>query len=176
MHMSSHEDGMINKKKTRGGITVGNGEVMVAMKVGDIPCEICDKCGNKISIGTITDFVLTRSSPFNLRSITKMMKLGWTLGGDKTSGITLAKGAVRDITLKFVLQSAQELSPREVASSFLGLIHTIAKTPAMVPVVIYDKHKNAMSNFSPDIVPKLDTYVPSSPPESAEARTKSTFT
>jgi hypothetical protein len=29
MHMSPHEDGMINKKKTRGGITVGNGEVMV---------------------------------------------------------------------------------------------------------------------------------------------------
>jgi hypothetical protein len=43
VHMSPHEEGMINRKKTRGGITVGNGEVMVAKKTGDIPCEICDK-------------------------------------------------------------------------------------------------------------------------------------
>jgi hypothetical protein len=85
MHISPHEDGMINKKNTRDGITVGNGEAMVAKKMGDIPCEICYKYGNKISTGTITDVVLTRSSPFNLFSITKMMKLGWTLGGDKIS-------------------------------------------------------------------------------------------
>ena len=46
VHMSPHEKGMTNNvKKIHGGITVGNGEVMVAKKVGDIPCEICGKPG-----------------------------------------------------------------------------------------------------------------------------------
>jgi hypothetical protein len=39
VHMAPHEEGMVNMKNTRGGITVGNGEVMVAKKTGDIPCE-----------------------------------------------------------------------------------------------------------------------------------------
>jgi hypothetical protein len=30
VHMSPHEEGMTNKKKIRGGVTVGNGEVIVA--------------------------------------------------------------------------------------------------------------------------------------------------
>jgi gag-polypeptide of LTR copia-type len=43
VHMSPHEEGMINIKNIRGGITVGNGETMVTKKIGDIPCDICDK-------------------------------------------------------------------------------------------------------------------------------------
>jgi hypothetical protein len=38
-----HEEGMVNMKNIRGGITVGNGEVMVAKKTGDILCELCDQ-------------------------------------------------------------------------------------------------------------------------------------
>ena len=38
VHMSPHEKGMTNMKtNTGGGITVGNGEVVVAKKRGDIP-------------------------------------------------------------------------------------------------------------------------------------------
>ena len=64
VHMSPQEKGMINVKKIHGGITVGNGEVMVAKKVGDIPCEICDKHGNTLQTAKISEVALTKSSPF----------------------------------------------------------------------------------------------------------------
>jgi hypothetical protein len=70
----------------------------MASKVGDIPCEMCDKYGNVLKKCIVTDVALTRGSPFNLFSLTKMMKQGWTLSGDKITGITLTKG---DQTLKF---------------------------------------------------------------------------
>jgi hypothetical protein len=92
VHMTPHEDGMINARKIRGGITVGNCEVMVAKKTGDILCQICDKYGRPLQNGIITEVALTKSSPFSLFSVTKMMKQGWKLGGDKTIGITLTKG------------------------------------------------------------------------------------
>jgi hypothetical protein len=98
VHMSPHHEGMVNMKNTRGGITVGNGEVMVTKKIGDIPCEIMDKHGNPLKNCVIKDVALTKSSPFNLFSLTKMMKVGWTLGGDQDTGITLSKG---DQTLNF---------------------------------------------------------------------------
>jgi hypothetical protein len=92
IHMSPHQEGMVNMKNTRGGITVGNGEVMVAKKTGDIPCEIMDKYGTPLKTCVIKDVALTKSSPFNLFSITKMKKQGWTLGGDQETGTTLSKG------------------------------------------------------------------------------------
>jgi hypothetical protein len=92
VHMSPHQEGMVNMKNTRGGITVGNGEVMVAKKTGDIPCEIIDKYGTPLKTCVIKDVALTKSSPFNLFSLTKMMKQGWRLGGDQETGITLSKG------------------------------------------------------------------------------------
>jgi hypothetical protein len=39
-------------------------------------------------------FALSKSSPFNLFSLTKMMKDGWKLGGDREIGITLTKGKI----------------------------------------------------------------------------------
>jgi hypothetical protein len=65
---------------------------MLAKKTGDIPCEIMDKYGNPLKTCVIKDVALTKSSPFNLFSLTKMMKQGWTLGGDQETGITLSKG------------------------------------------------------------------------------------
>jgi hypothetical protein len=92
VHMSPHQEGMVNMKKTGGGITVGKGEVMVAKQAGDIPCEIMDKYGNPLKTCVIKDVALTKSSSFNMFSLTKMMKQGWTLGGDQETGITLSKG------------------------------------------------------------------------------------
>jgi hypothetical protein len=92
VHMSPHQEGMVNMKNTRGGIAVGKGEVMVAKKTGEIPCEIMDNYGNPLKTCVIKDVALTKSSPFNLFSLTKMMKQGWTLGGDQETGITLSKG------------------------------------------------------------------------------------
>jgi hypothetical protein len=90
-------------KKTKGGITVGNGEVMVANRIGDIPCEIMDKHGSSVTTGMMTEVAWMKGLPFNLFSLTKMMKKGWTLRGDKTSGITLAmadKKLVFDIPIE----------------------------------------------------------------------------
>jgi hypothetical protein len=39
----------------------------------------------------MTDVALINNTPFNLFSLTKMMKQGWILNGDKTNGITLSK-------------------------------------------------------------------------------------
>jgi hypothetical protein len=46
VHMTSYANGMTNIKEVRGGITVGNGEIIETKQTGDIPCEICDRNGN----------------------------------------------------------------------------------------------------------------------------------
>jgi hypothetical protein len=90
--LTPHEEGMVNMKNIRGGITVGNGEVMVAKETGDIPCELCDRHGNLVRSGKITEVALIKNCPFNLFSVTIMMKEGWKLSGDSEVGITLSKG------------------------------------------------------------------------------------
>jgi hypothetical protein len=35
VHMSSYDEGMVNLRKTKGDISVGNGEVMVTKRKGD---------------------------------------------------------------------------------------------------------------------------------------------
>jgi hypothetical protein len=74
--MSPHEEGMINVKNTPGGITVGNGEVIVAKKTGDIPGVICDKHGNTLNTATISEVALMKGTQFNLFSLTKLMTQG----------------------------------------------------------------------------------------------------
>jgi hypothetical protein len=91
VHMTPYEEGMINMKSMPGGITVGNGDIMETSKSGDIPCVICDKHGQSLTSGMVTEVALIRGSPFNIFSLTKMMNLGWTLGGDSSKGITLTK-------------------------------------------------------------------------------------
>jgi hypothetical protein len=92
VHMSPHEEGMTNKKKIRGEITVGNGEVIVTKLSGDIPCEVQDKHGKSVTKALISDVVLTKGTPYNLFSLTKMMSQGWILRGKNNTGITLKKG------------------------------------------------------------------------------------
>jgi hypothetical protein len=82
VHMSPHQEGMVNMKNTLGGMNVSIGEVMVAKKTGDIPCEIMDEYENPLKTCVIKDVALAKGSPFNLFSLTKMMKQGWRLGGD----------------------------------------------------------------------------------------------
>jgi hypothetical protein len=77
VHMTPQEEGMVNMRNTRGGITVGNGEVMVTKKKGDIPCEFCNRHGNMVHTGKITDVALIKNCQFNLFSVTKMMREGW---------------------------------------------------------------------------------------------------
>jgi hypothetical protein len=71
MHMTPYEDGMMNKKMMNSIITIGNGEQMRANMVGDIPCVICDKYGNSLNTGMLTEVTVTKNSPYNLFSLTK---------------------------------------------------------------------------------------------------------
>jgi hypothetical protein len=81
VHMTPHNDGMTNVTNMSGHITVGNGQTMKTTKTGNIMCEIKNKKDNTTKSGLLTDVCLTKSSPFNLFSLTKMMKSGWKLGG-----------------------------------------------------------------------------------------------
>jgi hypothetical protein len=57
---------------------------------------------------------LTKGTPFNLLSLTKMMKLGRTLGGDNSTGITLTKD---NIVLTFAI-------PIETPNGIVYAMHT----------------------------------------------------
>jgi hypothetical protein len=92
VHMTPHEEGMVNMKNTRGGITVGSGQTMMTTKTDNIMCEIQNKLDKTTKAGLLTDVCLTTSSPFNLFSLTKMMKSGWRLGGSYKDGIMLSNG------------------------------------------------------------------------------------
>jgi hypothetical protein len=90
MHMSPHINGMINMQQNKtNGITVGHGEVMIVKQRGDILSELCDSKAVPIMHATIKDVVVNKNFPFHLLSLTKLMKQGWILGGDKNNGITL---------------------------------------------------------------------------------------
>jgi hypothetical protein len=156
VHMSPHEEGMINIKKTRGGITVGNGEVMVAKKTGDIPCEICDKYGKTLTTGLITDVSLTKNSPFNLFSLTKMMRQGWKLGGDNMNGITLEK---KDKVLKFDIPIE---TPKGVVYAMYVRRSEIA-APVMPTIMNIEKAHRVLGHQSEEAtrkteISRLDNY------------------
>jgi hypothetical protein len=92
MYMTQQVNGMINIQRNKAnGITVCSGEFMVAKQRGDIPSELCDNEGHSIMKATIKDDVVNKNFPFNLFSLSKLMKQGWVLGGDEMKGITLTK-------------------------------------------------------------------------------------
>jgi hypothetical protein len=67
--------------------------------------------------------------------------------------------AARELTLKFLFQSSQELSPREVAGPCLQLIHAIAKIKTTLPNIVLDQHGNTITNFSHDVLSKFNQYL-----------------
>jgi hypothetical protein len=93
VHTSPHDFGMhdIVAAKASDAITVGNGQNEKANKVASITGIRCDKHGNELGQSTLTDVTHLPTGMFNLFSLTKMMKLGWTLGGDSKS-VWLTKG------------------------------------------------------------------------------------
>jgi hypothetical protein len=74
----------------------------------------CDKRGQTLKSGIVTEVALTKGTPFNLLSLTKMMKLGRTLGGDNSTGITLTKD---NIVLTFAI-------PIETPNGIVYAMHT----------------------------------------------------
>jgi hypothetical protein len=152
VHISPHEHGMINKKKIRGGLTVGNGEVMMANKVGDIPCEMRDMYGNVLKKGIVKDGAVTRGSPFNLFSLTRMMKQGWALGGDKITGITLTKG---DQALKFDMPIE---TPKGVVYA-MYMRRTEVAAPAMPTTMNIAKAHSLLGHQSEDATRKTAKHL-----------------
>jgi hypothetical protein len=96
VHTTPHFQGAINKRDatTEDSITVGNGNTESASKIADVPGVMCDKCGNELSHGTMKNVTLLPTGKFNLFSISKMLTLGWTMGGDKTA-IWITKGSMK---------------------------------------------------------------------------------
>jgi hypothetical protein len=152
VHMTPHSEGMIRLKNTKGGITVGNGEVLVAKKTGDIPSEICDKYGNVVTTGIVTDVALTKGSPFNLFSLTKAMQQGWILGGDNTSRITLTKGTnvlkfdIPIVTPKGVVY-AMYMRRTEVAASSVSTTMKIEKAHRLLGHQSEDTTRQTTAKF-----------------------------
>ena len=87
VHTTPHFHGAVNKRDatSEDSITVGNGSSETAAKIADIPGVVCDKYGNERHAGTLRDVTLLPTGKFNLFSLSKMMKLGWTMGGDANS-------------------------------------------------------------------------------------------
>jgi hypothetical protein len=85
--LHTHSQGAINKRdaKLEDLITVSNGSNETASKIVDIPGVVCDRQGNEIQTGTLKDVTLLPTGKFDLFSLSKMLKLGWTMGGDKTA-------------------------------------------------------------------------------------------
>ena len=59
--------------------------------VGDMPSIICNKHGQELRGVNIQDVVYSPKNGFNLFSITKRLKIGWTLGGNADS-LWITKG------------------------------------------------------------------------------------
>ena len=82
-HMSPHQVGMIGLRDADqdDGVTMGNKQVEKTMKVGNIPVTVCDKEGNELVKTMLQDVSMVPTCSYNLFSLTKMMKAGWTVIG-----------------------------------------------------------------------------------------------
>ena len=89
IHMTPHKQGVWNLRNVKHEITMGNKSTVVTAKVGDVFGQLCDRYGDVLANAKIGEVAITNQG-FNLYSCTKMMKQGWTLGGDK-NGIWLTK-------------------------------------------------------------------------------------
>jgi len=92
---TGHAIGTINKRvpRTGDGVTNGNGEKSTAQIIADIPAVVCNKKGMPLTKIKMTDVKIVPDNKFNLFSITKRMKQGWSLHGDDKA-VKISKGGV----------------------------------------------------------------------------------
>jgi hypothetical protein len=88
-----HTQGMTNIMKTKNGIGIenGNGSLSKVQGTGELRGTVCDKSGKKLGQVKMTDVRLTPENKYNLFSISKRLKEGWKMTGDK-NGMVLTKG------------------------------------------------------------------------------------
>ena len=85
MGMMPHDIVMINKETSKEcvSIVMGNKQIEKSVALGDIPSIMCDNQGHHIMHITMKDVAFVPDCAFNLCSISKRLKQGWTLGGCK---------------------------------------------------------------------------------------------
>jgi hypothetical protein len=64
------------------------------------------------------------------------------------------------VTLKFLFQSAQELSNTEAARQFLQLLYAIAQIQMPIPNVVLDKNNKPIKNYSQDFESSFENVLP----------------
>jgi len=109
---------------------MGNGKDEKAAMIGDLKVTMCNKQGVMLGTGMIRDVVHLPTECFNLFSVTKLVKDGWTLGGDK-SALWLTKGNV-NLNFDIIIPTSK------------GMIFTM-----------YVKHKGEMAGVSTDTKVKM---------------------
>jgi hypothetical protein len=71
-----------------------SGDFAKTQKVGTLNSVLCTKDGTEICKMAIERLYLSPDSPYNVLSITKKMKEGWTLSGDDQNGLSLVKNGI----------------------------------------------------------------------------------
>ena len=84
MDMTPHAKGIVGVKKSveMVSIIMGNKQVENSVAMGGIPGVICDNQGNQILPVKMTINALVPDCAFNLFSISKQFKQGWSPGGN----------------------------------------------------------------------------------------------
>ena len=96
VHNTPYSLGMVNLKKVNEGetITMANGTSENTSMVGDMRGMMCDHNGNQVAPVRMGSVKILPSGKFNLFSLSKLTKDGWTMTGDK-NGIQMVKGDMK---------------------------------------------------------------------------------
>jgi hypothetical protein len=105
-HYSMSMEGMFNIRDIDEKVTVGNGNIMVATKVGSLRRQVIQLDGSKLDI-EINEVKYLPDLCANLFSVNKALKNGFKLSNDGEN-ISLTKGSAC-ITFDIIIKSWMEL-------------------------------------------------------------------
>ena len=116
-HMVHSDDGLFNAREINEPVTFGNGQTVMAVKIGDKRMILKQKDGIERCIILKNVKMIPKLAPYNLFSITWALNRGFKLGNDGKQ-ITLSKDDFvmkfdREITTNTGYVAAVELKPRE---------------------------------------------------------------
>ena len=82
--MTPHALRMVGEQKPKEmvSVVIGNKQVKKSVAIGDIPGIVCNNHGNQKFPVKMSNIALVPDCAFNLFSISKRLKQGWTLGGN----------------------------------------------------------------------------------------------
>jgi hypothetical protein len=134
-HASASNIGLVNMR--HGGkndfIEVASGLQEAAVKIGDLPCIVCNQQGLELQRVLLHDVTYSPSLKFNLFSTSKLQREGWTMLGDYNS-ITMTKGDMKvcfDIVIpteKGAIYCVYLKRGLELATVAVGLGHKMTMT------------------------------------------------